>query len=136
MLGMSLAAANSALSRARATLGRVQHEKFAPGLAALNADQTVLLARYVRAWESRDIDALVALLAEEASFSMPPYPTWFEGHPAITAALRGRVFANERQFRLLPTVASGQPAFAVFKRESGQSSFEPHGIQIVWIGAK
>ncbi len=117
MIKASLAAVNSALGRARATLAAARQPNWSSGPAALDAGQKALLKRYVEAWQARDVDSLVALLAEEASFSMPPVPAWYQGRPAITGVLRGRVFAQERRFRLHPTVANGQPAFAVYKAE-------------------
>lgn len=112
----------------------LRRQRFAPAVGALDAAQQRLLTRYVEAWELRDVDALVAMLTEEASFSMPPFPTWFVGRPAITEVLRGRVFADGRKFRLIPTHAGGQPAFAVYKKEQCEERFEPHGIQLVWLG--
>ncbi len=136
MLAISLAAANSALGRARATLAQARRLNVAPAITMLNADQALLLNRYVAAWENRDVDSLVALLAEEATFSMPPFPNWFEGRSAISDVLRGKIFARERRFRLLPIVASGQPAFAIYKTENGAARFEPHGIQLVWLDVR
>ncbi|MFN0305720.1 MAG: RNA polymerase subunit sigma-70 [Burkholderiales bacterium] len=136
MLAISIAAANSALARARATLAQTRRLNVAPAINMLNADQALLLNRYVAAWETRDVDSLVALLAEEATFSMPPFPTWFEGRSAITEVLRGRIFARERRFRLLPIIASGQPAFAVYKMENGAARYAPHGIQLIWLDAR
>jgi RNA polymerase sigma-70 factor, ECF subfamily len=133
ILSISLAAANSALARARATLVKVRGIQFASSTASLDATQALLLKRYVDAWESGDVDSLVTLLADEASFSMPPYPTWFEGRLAIAQALRGRIFAQQREFRLRSTSANGQRAFAVYKMDKGGSNFTPHGIQIVWL---
>lgn len=134
MIKASLAAVNSALGRARATLAAARQPNWSSGPAALDAGQEALLKRYVEAWQARDVDSLVALLAEEASFSMPPVPAWYQGHPAITGVLRGRVFAQERRFRLHPTVANGQPAFALYKAEWDATSFGAHGIQLVSLG--
>lgn len=134
MIKASLAAVNSALSRARATLAAARQPNWLSGPAVLDAGQEALLKRYVEAWQARDVDSLVALLAEESSFSMPPVSAWFQGHAAIAGVLRGRVFAEERRFRLHPMVASGQPAFAVYKAERNATSFSSHGIQLVSLG--
>ena len=75
LLESSVAAVNSALQRARATLGSIDVSEGPP----LTADDRALLARYVSAFESYDIASLVQLLHEDASISMPPYPMWLQG---------------------------------------------------------
>jgi RNA polymerase sigma-70 factor (ECF subfamily) len=79
-LGMSVAAVNSALQRARATLD-ARNPAVAP--RALSAEQTRLVARYVAAFERYDVVALTALLHEEATLSMPPFELWLQGHASI-----------------------------------------------------
>src|SRR5688572_13102663 len=76
-LDMSVAAVNSALQRARATLD-ARNPAVVP--RALSEEQTRLLARYVDAFERYDVDALTALLHEEATLSMPPFELWLQGH--------------------------------------------------------
>lgn len=81
MLGMTTAAVNSALHRARVTSTR---RYGGAGLGAVHAqppDETThaILSRYVRAWESADVDGLVALIKGDATFAMPPTPSWYQG---------------------------------------------------------
>jgi RNA polymerase sigma-70 factor, ECF subfamily len=115
-LEMSLPAVNSALHRARVAL-----EAEAPPARRAPApdDPAVreLLERYLRAWQSADLDALVALLKEDASLTMPPFPAWFRGVADIRAALAATCFGDPRRppYRLLPTRANGQPALAVYR---------------------
>ena len=94
LLDSSVAAVNSALQRARTTL----EERLAgrpPRIAiAASEEQRALLERYVRAWESTDVDGFTALLKEDAVMSMPPWRQWYRGRAAIAA-----FFAQHRQAR-------------------------------------
>jgi RNA polymerase sigma-70 factor (ECF subfamily) len=111
-LGTSVASVNSALQRARATLG-VRNPAVTP--RALTAQQTDLLASYVAAFERYDVDGLVALLHEEATMSMPPYEMWLQGHASIARWLRHQG-ADCKGSRMLPVVANGgAPAFAQWR---------------------
>ena len=87
---VSVAAVNSALQRARATLRRTPAESRQPDwpvvLHAPSGDQRELLRRYVEAHERADADALAALLREDAQLLMPPHPTWYTGRDAIVIA--------------------------------------------------
>lgn len=112
-LDMSVAAVNSAVQRARATLA-ARNPAVTP--RALSDEQTQLVARYVAAFEQYDVAALTALLHEEATLSMPPYELWLRGHAAITAWLRGPGASCEDS-RLVPVAAcGGTPAFAQYRR--------------------
>src|SRR5262249_62230272 len=106
-------AANGALTRARSGLARFRGRHGAePRIAPLNAGQQELLTRYVEAWESGDVDAIVSLLSRDASVSMPPYATWYRGRAAIVRWLIDHVFADRRASRPRPTSAIGRPPFA------------------------
>jgi RNA polymerase sigma-70 factor, ECF subfamily len=114
-LDMSVAAVNSALQRARATVtarngNRASNEP-------LSDEQSRLLNRYVDAFHSYDVDALVALLREDATLSMPPYTLWLRGPETIRTWLAGRG-AGCRGSRLLPTHASGAPSFGQYRPAS------------------
>src|SRR5206468_1395370 len=86
-LETSVAAVNSALQRARATLAT--HDVSAGG-GALSESQSRLLNRYVEAFHRYDVDALTALLREDAAFSMPPYALWLRGREPVRSWLLGR----------------------------------------------
>ena len=110
-LEMTVAAVNSALQRARATLatrdvGRVD--------TSLTADEQALVERYVHAFERYDVDALAALMHEDATMAMPPFSLWLRGREDFSAWLLGRGIAC-RGSRLVPTAANGLPAFAQYK---------------------
>ena len=133
LLDSSVAAVNSALQRARTTLeerlaGRPPRVAVAP-----SAEQRALLERYVRAWESTDVDGLTALLKEDAVMSMPPWRQWYRGRAAIAAffTLTGRP-GGHAPFRLVPTAANRQPAFAFYSRwQSPEWRF--HSIQLLTL---
>ena len=111
-LEMSVAAVNSALQRARATVaarnGNTRDSE------PLSDEQSRMLTRYVDAFHSYDVDALVALLREDATLSMPPFTLWLRGPQTIRTWLTGRG-AGCRGSRLLPTRASGAPSFAQYR---------------------
>jgi RNA polymerase sigma-70 factor, ECF subfamily len=120
-LDTSVAAVNSALQRARATLS----SKSQDALGAHDSDvQPALVDRYVTAFERYDMDALMGLLHEDATLSMPPYTLWLRGHDAIRTWLLGRG-CECRGSRLVPTWASGAPAF-------GQYRLAPDGAHRAW----
>jgi RNA polymerase sigma-70 factor, ECF subfamily len=131
LLGSSVAAVNSAVQRARTTLD--QHLPGGPPRLALAADdqQRALLERYIRAWESTDVDVFAALLKEDAVMSMPPWRQWYQGRQAIATffARTGRP-GGHAPFRLVPTAANRQPTFAFYSRwQSPEWRF--HSIQLL-----
>jgi RNA polymerase sigma-70 factor (TIGR02960 family) len=115
ILDTTLASVNSALQRARATVAqRVPPRTQQAELAALGpGGRRRLVEAFVTAWERADVAALLALLAEDARFTMPPLPAWFDGREDVGRFLAQRMFA--RPWRLVPTAANGQPAFACYQ---------------------
>jgi RNA polymerase sigma-70 factor (ECF subfamily) len=112
LLSTSVASVNSALQRARATVAEAD-----PGgdtLRPLDAEQARLLARYVRAFEAYDMDALAALLHEDVTLNMPPLPLWLRGRAEVRAWMLGPG-RGCRGSRLVPTVANGMPAFGQYR---------------------
>lgn len=119
-LSMTVAAVNSALQRARATLAT---RNVVAEAEALTEVQETLVLRFVDAFERYDVEALTRLLHEDATLSMPPYSLWLRGHEAIAGWLLGRG-VDCRGSRLLPTAASGSPAFGQYR--PGATPGEPH----------
>ena len=113
-LEMSVTAVNSALQRARATLAA---KNVAITGEPLSDSQAELLEKYVDAFHDYDVDALVALMREDATLSMPPYTLWLQGPDAIRAWLLGRGNGC-RGSKLVRTNASGSPAFAQYRRSA------------------
>lgn len=111
LLETTVASVNSALQRARATLDTVTPSD---DLTALGDGDRELVARYVDCFERYDVDALVALLHEDATFQMPPLELWLRGPEQVATFLRGQG-AGCRGSRLVPTVANGSPAFGAYK---------------------
>lgn len=112
-LEMSVAAVNSALQRARATMASrdISPSQPPPTLSPTEED---LVSRYVQAFERYDMDALLRLLHDEVTLSMPPYTLWLQGHDSVRAWMLGRG-AGCRGSRLLPTEACGLPAFGQYR---------------------
>jgi RNA polymerase sigma-70 factor (ECF subfamily) len=113
-LDTSTAAINSALQRARATLGS---RNLTTAGEPLSDEQATLLDRYVDAFHRYDVDGLVSLLCEDATLSMPPYTLWLRGRDDIRAWLLGRG-AGCRGSRLVPTRACGAPAFGQYRPDA------------------
>jgi RNA polymerase sigma-70 factor (ECF subfamily) len=136
LLDASVASVNSALQRARATLEKQFPGGRPSGQPAPDDRQRALLDRYVRAWEGADLDGFVALLREDAVLSMPPWCQWYAGREAIGAFF---AWAWERHgdgpapFRLVPTAANRQPAFALYVRGPEGPDRHAHTIQVLTL---
>lgn len=120
LLETTVASVNSALQRARATLGAHQPDDGDP-VRPLDSDQQALLQRYVEAFEQYDLDALTTLLDEDARMTMPPLELWLQGTSEIMTWLTG-YGVGCRGSRLIPTKANGMPAFAQY-REAGRQAW-------------
>jgi RNA polymerase sigma-70 factor (ECF subfamily) len=130
LLDMSVAAVNSALQRARATLeaADASPDETSPEIAGEDRE---LLARYVDAFERYDIDALTKLIREDAQQSMPPYDLWLRGRDDILEWWFGPGIGC-RGSRLLPTSpANGSVAFGQYKPSESGSGYDPWALQVV-----
>jgi RNA polymerase sigma-70 factor, ECF subfamily len=129
LLETSLASVNSALQRARATLEQVEMQPTSPG--KVDAD---LLARYVAAFEAYDMEALTALIKEDAIQSMPPFDLWLRGRDDIFTWWYGPGIACKGS-RVIPTVwANGSPAFGQYK-PAEDGGYEPWALQVLEVDA-
>jgi RNA polymerase sigma-70 factor (ECF subfamily) len=128
LLETTVAAVNSALQRARATLASIDSGEHS---VAVDAEQADLLARFVDAFERYDIDKLVRLLRDDAVQSMPPFAMWLQGAADIGRFMLGPG-GGCRNSRLLATAANGWPAFAQYKPdpEGGHTPWALHVIEI------
>jgi RNA polymerase sigma-70 factor (TIGR02960 family) len=117
MLEVTVQSVNSALKRARASLQRRQQPAVGhqPPPAAGSPAEDAIVAMFARAWESADLDALVALLTDDVFIAMPPEPFGYEGRDVV-ACFWARQFGAGRRFDLVPTRANGQPAFGAYLR--------------------
>jgi RNA polymerase sigma-70 factor, ECF subfamily len=120
---------NSALQRARATLAATDVRATDP---AEPVDEE-LLARYVKAFEAYDIDALTALIQEDATQSMPPYDMWLSGRADILRWWFGPGIGC-RGSRVVPTAAAnGSPAFGQYKPSETGNGYEPWALQVLEV---
>jgi len=111
VLEASVASVNSVLQRARAKLAGLDLDARPAPLT--DEQQRSLLDRYVRAWESADLERFIALLKEDAICAMPPWREWYQGSSSI-ADFFASVWPAYRGFRLVPIGANLQPAFALY----------------------
>jgi RNA polymerase sigma-70 factor (ECF subfamily) len=120
MLDTTPASVNSAMQRARVSVDeRLPERSQQQTLATLDDDEIrALVERYIEAWDRGDVDAVVELLAEEATFSMPPNAQWYRGREAIRAFLPTGPLSIPRIF--VPTRANGQLAFGTYKLIDGE----------------
>ncbi|MCW3816185.1 sigma-70 family RNA polymerase sigma factor [Micromonospora sp. DR5-3] len=131
LLDTTVAAVNSALQRARkvvADLGPETSQR-----QTLNAlgdpAQREVVERYVTAWEAGDVDAIVAMLTEDARYSMPPLTVWYDGRDAIREFLREAVLSH--RWRFLPVRANGQLAFGTYLWHSERAAYVPAGLDVL-----
>jgi RNA polymerase sigma-70 factor (TIGR02960 family) len=115
MLEATVESVNSALKRARASLRRQlpPGDGREPPPAAGSPPEDAIVARFVSAWQSADLDALVALLTDDVFMSMPPMPFEYAGLDVV-ARFCASLFGAGRRFDLVPTRANGQPAFGAY----------------------
>ncbi len=141
LLDTTTSSVNSALHRARVTLTKNYHGEKAQVFAAKDTDEQTrkLLEKYMHAWQSADVNGLVALLKKDAALSMPPSPSWYAGRESIGMFAANTVFANEGmlfpgtapgRWKLLPVRANGQAGVAVYQRmENGE--YHPFGVHVL-----
>jgi RNA polymerase sigma-70 factor (TIGR02960 family) len=130
-LDTSVAAVNSGLQRARKLLAERKPAVSQQATLRTLGDDTIkeLADRYAAAWHAADVDAIVAMLTEDATFSMPPLVEWFRGHDDIRAfLLRGPM---PYEWRLVPCRANGQLAFASYMWEDDPAAFVFVALDVV-----
>jgi RNA polymerase sigma-70 factor, ECF subfamily len=126
LLGVTVAAVNSALQRARATLRTAAPEPAGP----LDETGRRLLDGYCDAFERHDVDRLVSLLHEDATMSMPPFTWWLRGREHIRRVLLAPDVGCLGS-RLVPVAANGSPAFAHYVPTGPGGAFEPRALMLL-----
>jgi RNA polymerase sigma-70 factor (ECF subfamily) len=129
LLQMSVIAVNSALRRARDTLGRAgvdEDDVREPADAGMRA----IVDKFAAAFENADVAALSRLLAADAVLEMPPTPTWFAGREAVARFFGTRVLGAPGDFALTEIGANGQPAFATYRRDD-DGGYHAHAIVVL-----
>jgi RNA polymerase sigma-70 factor, ECF subfamily len=132
-LETTTASVNSALQRARASVDeRVPEQSQQATLRALGDDAVSdLVSRYVDAWERCDVEAFVAMLAKDATFTMPPLATWYEGRASIAAWATNSSLSGDWRWRALPTSANAQPALAFYAWDPTEATYLPFALNIL-----
>jgi RNA polymerase sigma-70 factor (TIGR02960 family) len=121
-LGTSVAAVNSSLQRARAALAARR---------SLPGDDTIkkLADRYAAAWQAGDVDTIVAMLTDDATYSMPPLPEWYRGRAAIREFLLAGPLRQRWRFR--PAQANGQLAFGTYLWDEDRAAYVWAGLDVL-----
>jgi RNA polymerase sigma-70 factor (ECF subfamily) len=129
LLDTTVASVNSALQRARATLGEqgLDDEAIVP---PRSDDEDELAARYLDAFERYDMEALTALLHEDATLSMPPYDLWLQGERDIVGWLLGPG-AKCRGSKMVPVAANGSPAWGQYRCSESGSGYDPWALVVL-----
>jgi RNA polymerase sigma-70 factor, ECF subfamily len=129
LLGTTTTAVNSGLRRARAQLARTlpaEEDTTEPN----DPGQRAVLDRFTAAFENGDAGVLAELLRKDALLEMPPLPGWFAGRDMIRDFLAAQVLTGPGRYRLVPTAANGQPAFAAYQREPG-GAYRAHAVIVL-----
>jgi RNA polymerase sigma-70 factor (ECF subfamily) len=140
-LDTTVASVNSALQRARKAIDEKLPERSQQATLRDIGDEQLreLVATYVDAWQRGDVEAIVCLLAEDAVIAMPPMAAWFRGDGVRVFlekwAFSGRLYDAEgrRRVRVIPTRASGQPAFGTYSWDPEQEVYVPKVIQVITL---
>jgi RNA polymerase sigma-70 factor, ECF subfamily len=131
-LETTVASVNSSMQRARKTVDeRLPARSQQETLRELGDDRLRQLVRdYVAAWERRDIDAMVAMLVEGATFAMPPHPHWFRGREAVIAFLAA---TGTPDLRHAATRANGQPAIGWYLWDPPSERYQPASLEVLTL---
>jgi RNA polymerase sigma-70 factor, ECF subfamily len=134
-LDTSVAGVNSALQRARATLDEKLPDRTQQAtLRSLPDDELrALVDRYMEAWERNDVDAVVELLTEDATISMPPLATWFGPRDVFREFLIASPMSGEFTWRTQRTTANGQPAIAYYHVDESSGTYVPFALNVLTL---
>jgi RNA polymerase sigma-70 factor, ECF subfamily len=134
-LETSVASVNSALQRARAAVEeRVPEQSQQETLRSLGDDEVrELVSRYVDAWEQGDVEAFTAMLAEDASFAMPPLASWYSGRDGIERWARGWPLSGDWRWKAIVTRANGQPALGFYAWDDDEQAYMPFALNVLTL---
>jgi len=132
-LETTAASVNSALQRARrAVEERMPEESQQAALRTLGDERLrEVTGRFVDAWERGDVNAIVALVTEDARFAMPPFPTWYRGPRDIAAFVAAHALGE--RWRLVPTRANGQVAFGKYQRDPAGDGYRAIALDVLTL---
>ena len=134
-LETSVASVNSALQRARAAVEeRVPEQTQQETLRALGDDELrELVDRYVDAWERNDVEQFAAMLAEDATFAMPPLASWYSTREGIAQWARTWPLSGAWRWKTIFTRANGQPALAFYAWDDEQQAYLPFALNVMTL---
>jgi RNA polymerase sigma-70 factor, ECF subfamily len=134
-LETTTASVNSALQRARAAVDQRLPEQSQQATLRALGDERVreIVEGYVDAWERGDVDAVVAMLAEDATFAMPPLRTWYRGREALTTFLAGWPLSGAWLWRHVSAHANGQPALAFYCWDPEEGTYLPFALNVLTL---
>ena len=126
---------DSALQRAHKTVDQRLPERSQQATLRSLSDGTLrqVVQRYVAAWERNDVDAVVAMLAEDARLAMPPLPTWYRGREQVALFLSHGLLAGTARWRLIPAHANGQLAFGAYAWDDKTQAFMPRAVDVLTL---
>ena len=126
---------DSALQRAHKTVDQRLPKRSQQATLRSLGDHALseVVRRYVAAWERNDVDAVVAMLAEDVKMTMPPIPTWYRGREQVGVFLRSWVMAGPKRWRLIPARANGQLAFGAYAWAEKAQAFVPDAVKVVGL---
>ncbi|MGH2942514.1 MAG: sigma-70 family RNA polymerase sigma factor [Solirubrobacteraceae bacterium] len=132
-LETTVAAVNSALQRARKAVDeRLPEQSQQETLRALGDERLrEIVEGYMDAMQRGDVEAVVALLAEDAAWSMPPLATWFRGHDPLRVFLARGPLSGQWRWRRVATTANGQPAVAAYTWRADEDCFRPFALDVL-----
>jgi RNA polymerase sigma-70 factor, ECF subfamily len=136
-LEMTPVSVDSALQRAHKSIEeRVPAQTQQATLRALgDSELRHIVNRFADAWERKDVDAVVAMLADDARMTMPPWPSWYRGRDAIATFLRSWPLALRKRWQLIHTGANGQPAVAGYLWDEQTTVYRPETIIVLTFQA-
>jgi RNA polymerase sigma-70 factor (ECF subfamily) len=126
---------DSALQRAHKTVDERLPAQSQQQALRLVGDEELsrLVDRYISAWESKDIDAFVTLLADDARMGMPPLPGWYSGRDDVATFLRDYAIVDVERWHIVATWANGQPALASYAWDEQTGAFIPHCVNVIGV---
>ncbi|TIO08752.1 RNA polymerase subunit sigma-70 [Mesorhizobium sp.] len=130
LLGGSTASINSALQRARVTLAARYPQGRPMRRSQPNPEEGLLLERYMQAWQAANLDGLIELLREDATYRMPPWWEWYQGRGAIRGFFE-TIWTNFAGFRAVAIGANAQPAVGVYARTHQDPAWRAHSLHVI-----
>ena len=134
-LDTTVASANSALQRARRTIDERFPERSQQATLRTLGDEQLrgVVEGYMDAMQRGDVDAVVAMLAEDAAWSMPPLAAWFRGREGIRGFLEGGPLSGEWRWRHLPTRVNGQAAVGSYAWVEAAGAYLPFALDVLTL---